>query len=143
MIEGRVQQFWDAYVATSRLRDAQFKVRAFGDSAELADELVALVIAGAKRATTSLRRDFGEPSEQLPAPGDLGIVVDGNNAPRCIVQTVQVDVKPMREVDERFAWDEGEGDRSLVWWRSAHTRYFRRQGAREGFAVDEATEVVL
>ncbi len=109
----------------------------------MADELVALVIAGAKRATTSLRRHFMEPSEQLPAVGDLGIVVDGDNAPRCIVQTVQVDVKPMREVDERFAWDEGEGDRSLTWWRSAHTRYFRRQGARDGFTVDEATEVVL
>jgi uncharacterized protein YhfF len=30
------------------------------------------------------------------------------------------------EVDEQFAFDEGEGDRSLAYWRGAHQRYFAR-----------------
>ena len=30
------------------------------------------------------------------------------------------------EVDAAFAFDEGEGDRSLDHWRAAHQRYFTR-----------------
>jgi len=79
----------------------------------------------------------------MPKPGDFSIVVDGSNRPRCIIRTLQVQVKPIHDVDEQFAWDEGEGDRSLKWWLSAHKRYFTRQGAREGFIVDDGIEVVL
>ncbi len=35
----------------------------------------------------------------------------------------------------RFAADEGEGDRSLAYWRRAHTNYFTRRGE---FAPDMA-----
>jgi len=31
-------------------------------------------------------------------------------------------------VDAAFAHDEGEGDRSLAFWRSAHRAYFTRLG---------------
>jgi uncharacterized protein YhfF len=32
------------------------------------------------------------------------------------------------DVDAAFAYDEGEGDRSLEYWRRAHRRYFTRLG---------------
>jgi uncharacterized protein YhfF len=32
------------------------------------------------------------------------------------------------DVDEQFAYDEGEGDRSLAYWREAHKCYFTRLG---------------
>jgi uncharacterized protein YhfF len=31
------------------------------------------------------------------------------------------------EVDELFAFEEGEGDRTLSYWRDAHQRYFTRR----------------
>ena len=31
-------------------------------------------------------------------------------------------------MDESFAHDEREGDRTLAWWRRAHTDYFGRRG---------------
>jgi uncharacterized protein YhfF len=39
-------------------------------------------------------------------------------------------------VDEAFARDEGEGDRTRNWWLAAHRRYFGRQATREGFKFD-------
>jgi hypothetical protein len=30
------------------------------------------------------------------------------------------------QVDEAFAWNEGEGDRTRDWWLAAHRRYFAR-----------------
>jgi uncharacterized protein YhfF len=35
------------------------------------------------------------------------------------------------QVDEAFAYGEGEGDRSLAYWREAHQRYFTRTGLSE------------
>lgn len=141
--DARVQEFWNAYATAARVSGAEFTVFGFGDSAELADSLVALVIAGAKRATASLARDYVGLGQPMPKPGDHSIVIDGSNTPRCIVCTLRVEIKAMRDVDASFAWEEGEGDRSLAWWTSAHKRYFARQGAREGFSVDDSTEVVL
>jgi len=37
-----------------------------------------------------------------------------------------VEVRPYDDVDERFAHEEGEGDRSLEYWRKAHWRFFSR-----------------
>ncbi len=134
-----VSEFWNAYARAARASGATFRVYAFGDSPELADELVAAVIAGTKRADARLSRK----GTTAPNIGEFGVVVDGSNAPRCIVRTLQVEIKALRDVDERFAWDEGGGDRSLEWWVAAHMRFFKRQASRDGFVVDADTEVVL
>jgi uncharacterized protein YhfF len=139
----QVRGFWHTYAKVARLKEATYAAFGFGDSAELADELVELVIAGAKRTRTNLPRDFDVQNRPLPKPGDLAVVVDGAKTPRCIIRTLHVETKRMRDVDAQFAWETGGGDRSLEWWLSAHTRYFKRRGAREGFAVDGDTEVVL
>jgi uncharacterized protein YhfF len=141
--EQKARQFWNAYATAARATTGKYTVFRFGDSDELADELVALILAGKKRATTSLVRDFTSLGQPLPEPGNFGVVVDGRNAPRCVIRTTDVSVKPLREVDEDFARDEGGGDRSLAWWRASHARYFKRQGSRDGFSVDDNTQVVL
>ncbi len=41
---------------------------------------------------------------------------------------IEVTQRRFNEVDEAFAFDEGEGDRTLAYWRKAHQRYFERQG---------------
>ena len=107
-----VQQFWDAYATASRHGEPNFRVWAFGDSRELANQLAALVLAGTKRGTTSLLHTFHASGESIPEPGDFSIVVDGDGVPCCIVRTVRVEINPMVDVDARFAWEEGEGDRA-------------------------------
>jgi uncharacterized protein YhfF len=79
----------------------------------------------------------------FPKPGDLWVLVDGVGHPLKVVRTTQVDVAAFGDVDAAFAWDEGEGDRSLAWWREAHLQYFGRQAAIEGFVFDEDSKVVL
>ena len=50
---------------------------------------------------------------------------------------------PFREVDAAFAWDEGEGDRSLDYWRDAHIGFFIRMCAARGELFGEEMETVL
>lgn len=95
---------------------------AFGDSAELADELLALVLEGKKRATCWAVAE-GMKGAEIGKPM---VVRDGAGRPRAVVQTLELTKRQFGEVDEQFAFDEGEGDRSLAYWRAAHQRYFTR-----------------
>lgn len=99
---------------------------AFGDSAQMADDLAALVLAGTKRATAGLMREYIEEDEPLPQPGDLSIVVKGDGSPACLIRTTEVRVGPLDSVDDEFAWDEGEGDRTRTGWLREHRNFFAR-----------------
>ena len=46
--------------------------------------------------------------------------------PLCVVETTAVATVPFEEVSEEFAATEGEGDRSLRYWREVHWAYFGR-----------------
>jgi uncharacterized protein YhfF len=96
---------------------------AFGDGPDLADELLELVLKGIKTATCSTE-DEPNPS----TPGERWIVLDGHGDPRCVIETTEVTFRRFGDVDAAFARDEGEGDRSLACWRSAHRNYFGRLG---------------
>jgi uncharacterized protein YhfF len=100
----------------------------FGDSPELADELAALVLAGRKRATCWAASDG--PSTEI---GKRMVMLDGAGRPRAIIETIELTQRCFDEVDEAFAFDEGEDDRMLASWQRAHRNYFGRQGT---FAPD-------
>ena len=95
----------------------------FGDSPELADELAELVLTGKKRATCWAASDG--PSTEV---GKRMVMLDGGGKPRAIIETVELTQRRFDEVDEAFAFDEGEDTRTLSSWRKAHRNYFERQG---------------
>ena len=116
--------FWQPFRQHTRLDHDNYVVGSFGDSPEMATELADLVLAGIKQATASLARDYGDGCEPIPKSGDFVMMLDGEGHPRFIWRTIEVTIKPMSQVDEAFAWDEGEGDRTRDWWLTAHFRYF-------------------
>lgn len=96
---------------------------AFGDSPELADELLDLVVKGIKTATCST-----EDEPNTSTPGECWTVLDGRGEPRCVIESIEITYRRYNEVDAAFAYHEGEGDRSLDHWRNAHRTYFGRLG---------------
>jgi uncharacterized protein YhfF len=95
----------------------------FGDNPALADELTALVLAGTKTATCWAVSDG-----LLTKVGQRMVLVDGAGQPRAIIETVELTQRRFNHVDAAFAHDEGEGDRTLGYWRRAHRAYFTRLG---------------
>ena len=87
---------------------------AFGDTPQMADELLALVLEGKKTATCSALRDHAAEGRPVPKVGERWVVLDGRGRPACVAETSEVVIKRFDEVDAAFAWDEGEGDRSLA-----------------------------
>ncbi|MGH8778166.1 ASCH domain-containing protein [Paraburkholderia sp.] len=135
--------FWRDYALHAKVASARYDVVAFGDSPGMATELANLVTAGIKRATASLLRDYASTPDSLPKPGDHVVMVDGDGVPRAVWRTTEVTVKALVDVDERFAWDEGEGDRTRAWWLDAHRAFFSGQAADEGFAMHDGIETVF
>ncbi len=135
--------FWRSFREAAGLEHDKYEVVAFGDSPAMATELAALVVDGRKRATAGLLRDYEVEGKPLPKPGDYGLVVDGNGRPHCVVRTTEVRVGPLGSVDAAFAYDEGEGDRSLGTWLAEHRAFFERQAATGGFAMDDRVETVF
>lgn len=133
----RVEAFWAEFVAATGI-DGPHTAWAFGNHPAMATELGLLVRDGPKRATAGLRSEY-EPDEPLPVAGDLSVILDGGGVPLCVIRTTSVEIRPFGEVDEEFAWTEGEGDRSLAHWREAHIEFFASQGVE----VAETDEVVL
>lgn len=132
-----VEAFWRRFVAATGI-DGPYTAWGFGSSPEMATELGLLVCDGPKRATAGRRADYGD-DEPLPAAGDLAVILDGEARPLCVIRTTAVEERAFGDVDEEFAWTEGEGDRSLAYWREEHIRFFSGYGG----SVDEATPVVL
>ncbi len=134
-VEASILQFWRDYAdrvpAGQHRPETPASVFAFGDSQELADELATLVRRGIKTATCSALWSYEEEQRPLPQKGEYSVVLDGNGVPVAVIETVEVFVAPFNEVPERFAYDEGEGDRSLAYWREAHRNYFGRQRFKE------------
>ncbi len=139
-----VERYWRAFCQHSDFTaDQRYDVFDFGDSPEMADELAALVVDGPKRATAGLLVDYEQEGELLPEVGIHSVVVDGRGDPACVLRTTQVELKPFSKVDAEFAWDEGEGDRSLESWLAGHRAYFSRDLARHGLRFSDDMLVVL
>jgi uncharacterized protein YhfF len=95
----------------------------FGDNPDLAGSLAALVLAGTKTATC-----WAASNGELTSVGKRMVMLDGAGRPTAILEPMELTTQRYDEVDAAFAFDEGEGDRSLAYWREAHCRYFTRRG---------------
>jgi uncharacterized protein YhfF len=139
-----IRPFWQRYQATLQF-DASprfYEAFHFDDNERSANELSELVILGTKRATSSLLWSFDAANKQLPKPGALSVVTNWQGNPLCIIQTNVVTVTPFEEVPEDFAAAEGEGDKSLRYWRHAHWAYFGRECLRIGKEPNRRMPVV-
>lgn len=98
---------------------------AFGDSPAMADELLALVLAGTKTATTSW------PPDPSVAVGVEQLILDGRGQPAARIRYTDVALVSFMDVGADFAAAEGEGDLSLEYWRRTHREYFTRVSTPE------------
>jgi len=131
----RVAAFWAEYCRRAGLPAATpCQVWPFGDSPELAHELVELVLRGPKRATAGLVECNARHPQQAPVADGYSVVTEFDGRPRCVIRTVWLQQRALRDVDAAFAWDEGEGDRTLADWMDGHRRFFSRECA--GLGID-------
>lgn len=125
-----INQMWKNYL--NLIGEDEFTTKleynswSFGDNEALANELVELVLKGEKTATTSLHYLYELETEVLPKEEQLAIITDFSGNAKCIIETKHVNVLPFSKVKAEFAFKEGEGDKSLEYWKKGHIDFFNR-----------------
>ena len=145
-IPENIQQYWQKFLAQcTPEQTAQYttipEAWGFGNNPQLADQLGNLVLQGIKTSTCGAVWEYEQEGEAIPKVGDLSIILDGKGQPMCIIETTEVRIIPFNEVDAQFAYDEGEGDRSLESWRREHWKFFM-QNATEESQINENMPLV-
>lgn len=114
-------ELWEKFLTQKALPDCAHQEWAFGTDSDL---LAALVADGLKTATASAAALYELEGEALPQVGDYNVILDSKEQGVCIVQTTKVSVMPFCRVTQAHAWKEGEGDRSLAYWKRVHEQFF-------------------
>lgn len=123
-----VRTMWSEFVKSlnkkhEEMNDA-FTSWYFGADQKTADELAELVLNGTKRATASLYESYIFEKEPIPKVGDYSVITNWEGEGKCIIQTTAINICPFKDVTEAFARREGEGDKSLDYWRDVHRHFF-------------------
>jgi uncharacterized protein YhfF len=139
-----IDEMWIAYLTASDkpLTTPRPPHWHFCDNQIDADACAALVLSDRKRATTPSLWFFKSRGIELPAAGDLEIVTDWKGVAQCIIRTTAVSIVRFCDVTEQYAMIEGEGDRSLAFWRSTHWEYYQRELAGTDYLPSEEMPVV-
>jgi uncharacterized protein YhfF len=132
----KIESFWQNYLSTlsedDRKNASAYFVYDFADTPEAATKVGGLVRDGIKTTTSALLWGLEHDGEPLPKVGDIAVVVDGTGNPLCVIEMMEVEIRPFNTVDAQFAFDYGEGERTLAYWLSDnwdfHSRWCREIG---------------
>ncbi|UBV34354.1 ASCH domain-containing protein [Staphylococcus xylosus] len=135
-----VEQYWRKFIeAFPEYKGIKFEAWSFGVDE---DELAKLVKQGDKTATTSGYEAYKVEDEPLPQVGEVSVILNEKGHPQCVIQTTRVYQNPFNEVTEHHAYLEGEGDKSLAYWRKAHIDFFKPYYESLGLTFNESIIVV-
>ena len=131
--ETAITEFWKKYCESLNSPDQSNCLKnkpdswGFGDSPEMADDLLNYVLTGEKTATSGMVLDFEHDGDPIPKIGDKSIILNGKDEPACIIEYTNVQLKKYNEVDKEFALKEAEGFKSLQDWQEVHWAFFSRR----------------
>jgi uncharacterized protein YhfF len=139
-----IQKFWNRFLSSNP--DYSTKTIPphyyFCDNKKDADECADLVVKDIKKATATSRWWFNQHKECLPKVDDLAIVTDWIGNPKAIIETTKVEHVAFNKITAEFAEIEGEGDKSLEYWKKVHLAYYEREMESYNDEFDENMIIV-
>ena len=135
------KEMWDSYIQQHpEAAGADYEAWCYGS--DMPDDLAQLTRDGIKTATASAFPLYELEKEPFPAAGEYNMILRTDGTALCVTRTTRVYVVPFRDVSAEQAWREGEGDRSLAYWRRVHEAFFREEMAEVGLPFTEDMGVV-
>lgn len=133
------EEMWKKFEKEYNIVEKEYDAWAFGDDADL---LADLVRCGIKTGTSSAYPLYEVDDEPLPEASGYSVILNSKEEAVCIIENTKVYVVPFCEVTADHAFKEGEGDRSLAYWRKVHKTFFTACMEEAGLAFDENMKVV-
>lgn len=141
-----VKEMWKKYLLsigesvdnTTKTYESWF----FCDDEKSARSLADLVLQEIKKATASLQYTYELENEPIPKVGDLSIITDWNGIAQCIIRATKINIVPFKDVTNEFAAKEGEGDKTLSYWRKVHWDFFSRDLKKYGKDLQDDMPII-
>lgn len=128
-IDQSVTEIWQAFIkmnkqyANQKMPESYY----FCDNEFDANDCAGLVVKGIKQATAGSQWWYDQSREPIANINDLFIITDWNGIAKAIIQIIKIEKTPYNEITPEFAEIEGEGDKSLTYWKKVHWDYFSRE----------------
>jgi uncharacterized protein YhfF len=114
----------------------------FCDNEIDANKCAVLVVKGIKRATATSVWWYEKNNEPLPKVGDQYIITDWSGTAKAVIETTKIEQVPYNKITSEFAEIEGEGDKSLKYWKKVHKEYYSREMKPFNEQFDEKMVIV-
>ncbi|MCK4311039.1 MAG: ASCH domain-containing protein [Methanomicrobia archaeon] len=141
-----VKKMWIDFLSTigenEETTEKKYSSWYFSNNEKDANDLAELVRRGIKKATTTSLWRLEHDKEPVPQVGEYSVITDWNGVAMCIIQTTKVDIMPFNQVSSDFAATEGEGDKSLTYWRKVHKKFFAEELKSRGMKFSDEMPVV-
>lgn len=136
----KAQQLWEMFVENNpHVAKETYEAWQFGGNP---NQLLSLVKAGIKTATASAFLLYEIDNATLPSKDSYSVILNSKEEAEAIIKTTKVSVVPFCEVSKEHAYREGEGDRSLTYWREVHEAFFKEKLASVNVPFSEDMLVV-
>lgn len=135
------EDYWKQFISLHpKYEGRNYEAWSFGADP---DVLAALVVEGKKTLTCSSLKEYEIDGERLPEKGDVSIVLGTDDSPKCVIENTKVYTIVFKDADEEIAYKEGEGDRTLAYWRQAHLDFFEWLYPKIGAEFSEDEKIVV
>jgi len=114
----------------------------FCDNEKDATECAELVMQGIKQATASSLWWYQVNNETLPQVGKRYIVTSWHGIALCVIEVTKVEIVQFKDITPEFAEIEGEGDKSLAYWKKVHWAYYTRELKDTQYSPTEDMQIV-
>lgn len=145
-LPANIEAYWAAFLESpagaGSSYERLYETFRIGADEHDADQGAALILSGAKTATSSLLWEYEHSGKPLPTQGCMSVLQDGAGTPVCIVETTWIEVIAFCRVDAQFADDYGEGDRTLEGWRKTFWSYYTSACSEIGREMSDDTPLV-
>ena len=143
----KVDLYWKQFLTSLPASDKPSPTLAGADSFGFTDidakEIAGLVLAGIKTATGSLLWSYEADNARIPQIGDYWIITKGPDDPICVIETTEQHIIPFDQVTPDYAYDGGEGNRTIEGWRKIYWKLIVDECARIGRSPSENAPLVM
>lgn len=102
-----------------------------------ANKLFKLVLRGKKISTSYLYNE-----NKSPTNNSYSILTNWDKKKQILIQTTNIQVIPFNKATKQHARNEGEGTKTLRYWRKTHKKFFIEELAVKGQSFSEETLIV-
>lgn len=133
------EEMWKLFSERNGIKNKEYEAWAFGDDS---DKLADLTVNGIKTATCSAYCWYENGEEELPKVGEYSVILNSKDDAVCVIKTNKVYIERFKNISSEHAYKEGEGDRSLEYWRQVHRNFFTKELIEIGRNFSEDMELV-